>query len=177
MGTDDPVERALLQGLIKLAAAYVHDVRGNPAGIVRNLEGARALLAEAAPRSGPDPRTNAAGSTRRPDRRDRPPAGRPGRPSRRTDRWVPRVLAVARGDSVTMPAPIPTVDVAEAERRLREDPAGPILLDVREPNEFARSGRRARCSCRRRRSWRASAELPADRPLLVVCTSAGGRPP
>lgn len=48
MGTDDRAERALLQGLIKVAAAYVHDVRGNPAGIARNLEGARALLAEAA---------------------------------------------------------------------------------------------------------------------------------
>jgi predicted metal-dependent hydrolase len=50
MGTDDLVERAWLQGLIKLAAAYVHGVRGNPAGIVRNLEGARARLAEAAAR-------------------------------------------------------------------------------------------------------------------------------
>ena len=48
MGTDDLAERALLQGLIKVAAAYVHDVRGNPAGIARNLIGARALLAEAA---------------------------------------------------------------------------------------------------------------------------------
>ena len=48
MGTDDPIERAWLQGLIKLAAAYVHGVRGNPAGIVRNLEGARSRLAEAA---------------------------------------------------------------------------------------------------------------------------------
>jgi predicted metal-dependent hydrolase len=48
MGTNDPVERAWLQGLIKLAAAYVHAVRGNPAGIVRNLEGARIRLAEAA---------------------------------------------------------------------------------------------------------------------------------
>ena len=47
MGTDDRAERALLQGLIKVAAAYVHDVRGNPAGIGRNLEGARALLVEA----------------------------------------------------------------------------------------------------------------------------------
>lgn len=47
MGTDVPADRALLQGLIKLAAAYVHDVRGNPAGIVRNLEGARARLEEA----------------------------------------------------------------------------------------------------------------------------------
>ncbi len=48
MGTDDLVERAWLQGVIKLAAAYVHGVRGNPAGIVRNLEGARSRLAEAA---------------------------------------------------------------------------------------------------------------------------------
>lgn len=48
MGTDDLLERAWLQGLIKLAAAYVHDVRGNPAGIARNLVGARSRLAEAA---------------------------------------------------------------------------------------------------------------------------------
>ena len=48
MGTDNLVERAWLQGLIKLAAAYVHGVRGNPAGIARNLQGARSRLAEAA---------------------------------------------------------------------------------------------------------------------------------
>jgi len=47
MGTDVPADRALLQGLIKVAAAYVHDVRGNHAGITRNLQGARARLAEA----------------------------------------------------------------------------------------------------------------------------------
>jgi len=46
MGTDDPAERALLQGLIKLAAAYVHGVRSNPTGIRKNLEGARSRLAE-----------------------------------------------------------------------------------------------------------------------------------
>lgn len=47
MGTDIAADRALLQGVIKVAAAYVHGVRGNPAGIVRNLEGARARLVEA----------------------------------------------------------------------------------------------------------------------------------
>ncbi len=47
MGTDDPAERALHQGLIKLAAAFVHGVRGNPAGIAKNLTGARAHLATA----------------------------------------------------------------------------------------------------------------------------------
>ncbi|MEX1170085.1 MAG: DUF309 domain-containing protein [Chloroflexota bacterium] len=47
MGTDVAADRALLQGVIKLAAAYVHAVRGNPRGIARNLEGARARLIEA----------------------------------------------------------------------------------------------------------------------------------
>ena len=44
MGTDDPAERELIQGLIKLAAADVHGVRGNPRGVTRNLEGARDRL-------------------------------------------------------------------------------------------------------------------------------------
>ncbi len=44
MGTDDLAERALYQGLIKLAAAYVHAVRGNPPGVAKNLEGALAHL-------------------------------------------------------------------------------------------------------------------------------------
>jgi predicted metal-dependent hydrolase len=44
MGTDDLAERELLQGLIKLAAAYVHAVRGNPRGITTNLSGARDRL-------------------------------------------------------------------------------------------------------------------------------------
>jgi predicted metal-dependent hydrolase len=48
MGTDDLPERELYQGLIKLAAAFVHGVRGNPRGIMRNLEGARPMLAAAA---------------------------------------------------------------------------------------------------------------------------------
>ena len=48
MGTDDIAERDLYQGLIKLAAAFVHGVRGNPAGIAKNLTGARERLAAAA---------------------------------------------------------------------------------------------------------------------------------
>src|SRR3954452_2878117 len=49
MGTDDLAERALHQGLIKVAAAYVHAVRGTPKGIARNLDGARRHLADAGP--------------------------------------------------------------------------------------------------------------------------------
>jgi hypothetical protein len=44
MGTSDLAERALYQGLIKLAAGYVHAVRGNPIGFGRNLQGARGHL-------------------------------------------------------------------------------------------------------------------------------------
>ena len=44
MGTADLAERSVLQGLIKLAAAYVHAVRGNLPGVARNLTGARGRL-------------------------------------------------------------------------------------------------------------------------------------
>jgi predicted metal-dependent hydrolase len=47
MGTAEVAERELHQGLIKLAAAYVHGVRGNPAGVVKNLTGSRSRLAAA----------------------------------------------------------------------------------------------------------------------------------
>ena len=47
MGTRDLPERELLQGLIKLAAAFVHAARGNPAGVAKNLRGARGRLANA----------------------------------------------------------------------------------------------------------------------------------
>ncbi|HEY3335142.1 MAG TPA: DUF309 domain-containing protein [Candidatus Limnocylindrales bacterium] len=49
MGTDDLAERALHQGLIKVAAAYVHAVRDNPAGVTKNLTGARRHLDSARP--------------------------------------------------------------------------------------------------------------------------------
>jgi hypothetical protein len=47
MGTDDLGERELYQGLIKLAAAFVHGARGNSLGIAKNLAGARDHLAAA----------------------------------------------------------------------------------------------------------------------------------
>jgi hypothetical protein len=54
MGTANEAERELHQGLIKLAAAYVHGVRGNPAGIAKNLAGARDRLAAASRLGGVD---------------------------------------------------------------------------------------------------------------------------
>ena len=48
MAETDPGDRERLGGLIKLAAAFVHATRGNPAGARKNLGGARARLAGAA---------------------------------------------------------------------------------------------------------------------------------
>ena len=47
MGARDPGERALHSGLIKLAAAFVHALRGNPVGVEKNLAGARVRLVNA----------------------------------------------------------------------------------------------------------------------------------
>ncbi len=47
MAAADPAERALLGGLIKVAAAYVHAARGNPLGVRTNLRGARVRLVDA----------------------------------------------------------------------------------------------------------------------------------
>ena len=70
---------------------------------------------------------------------------------------------------MTMPNPLPTIDVAEADRRLREDPGQPILLDVREPREFTAVRAPGAVLLPTSAFTTRMAELPADRPLLVIC--------
>jgi rhodanese-related sulfurtransferase len=70
---------------------------------------------------------------------------------------------------VTMSAPIPTIDVVEAERRLREDADHPILLDVREANEFAEVRAPGAMLVPTSAFMIRVGEIPTDRPLLVVC--------
>jgi rhodanese-related sulfurtransferase len=70
---------------------------------------------------------------------------------------------------MTMPGSIPSVDVAEAARRLREDPAGPLLLDVRELNEFLEVRAPDAALLPTSAFVARLGELPADRPLLVIC--------
>ena len=70
--------------------------------------------------------------------------------------------------------PLPTVDVTEAERRLREDPSGPVLVDVREPGEFAAVRAPGAVLLPTSAVASRAEELPRDRPLLVVC-HLGGR--
>jgi rhodanese-related sulfurtransferase len=64
---------------------------------------------------------------------------------------------------------IPGIDVAEAERRLREDPARPVLLDVRELNEFVEARAPGAALLPTSAFVARLHELPADRPLLVIC--------
>ena len=69
---------------------------------------------------------------------------------------------------------IPSIDVTEAERRMREDPDGPLLVDVREQYEF--DAVRAPGAVLLPMSSLATriGELPTDRPLMIVC-HVGGR--
>ena len=70
---------------------------------------------------------------------------------------------------MTISNPLPTVDVGEADRRLREDPARPVLLDVREPNEFAAVRAPDVLLIPTSMFMTRLDEVPADRPLLVIC--------
>ena len=69
---------------------------------------------------------------------------------------------------------LPTVDVVEAERRLREDPDRPLLIDVRDPHEFAAVRAPGAVLMPTSVFVARLGELPAGRPLLIVC-HVGGR--
>jgi rhodanese-related sulfurtransferase len=69
------------------------------------------------------------------------------------------------------PPGIPTVDVHEADRRLREGRPAPLVVDVREPHEFdaVRLDGAALVPMSQFASrWQ---DLPRDRPLLLMCAS------
>ena len=169
MGTDDLAERELYQGLIKLAAAFVHGVRGNPLGIAKNLEGARAAARGRAARP----------ARRRP--RPRPTSRRHRRPARRAWRSRPRRLP----DRATQPQEDDADDpAARRDPRGRRQPRRPHRLEPRRrarsrssstsarPTNSATSGSRAPPSMPMSTFAERHAELPKDRPLLVMC--AGG---
>ncbi len=76
MGTRNLAERELIQGVIKLAAAFVHDARSNPAGVEKNLRGARERLV-AGTAAGPRLHVDAKELARRVDARLASPGGPP----------------------------------------------------------------------------------------------------
>jgi rhodanese-related sulfurtransferase len=70
--------------------------------------------------------------------------------------------------------PLPTVDVREAERRRREASPQPLVVDVREPNEFAAVRLDDVVLLPMSSFAERFEELPRDRPLLLMC-AAGAR--
>jgi rhodanese-related sulfurtransferase len=71
-------------------------------------------------------------------------------------------------------AAIPTIDVAEADRRRREASPAPLIVDVREPNEFAAVRLDGVVLVPMSSFAERFSELPKDRPLLLMC-AAGSR--
>lgn len=71
-------------------------------------------------------------------------------------------------------AALPTIDVAEADRRRREGSPSPLIVDVREANEFAAVRLDDVVLLPMSSFAERFAELPKDRPLLVMC-AAGAR--
>jgi rhodanese-related sulfurtransferase len=72
-------------------------------------------------------------------------------------------------DDMTAEPGITSIDVAEAERRLREDPSGPLLVDVREPYEFDEVRAPGAVLMPMSTLSARIGELPSDRPLMIVC--------
>jgi len=70
------------------------------------------------------------------------------------------------------PQGVPTIDVREVERRLREDDAKPLVVDVRETDEHVAARLEDGVVLVPMSSFAATfAKLPKDRPLFVMCAS------
>ncbi len=70
-------------------------------------------------------------------------------------------------------ARIRSIDVTEAERRQREDPDGPLLVDVREIHEFEDVRAPGAVLLPMSAFAARAGELPSDRPLMIVCHTGG----
>jgi rhodanese-related sulfurtransferase len=71
-------------------------------------------------------------------------------------------------------SPIPSVDVLEADARLRAGDPPPLVVDVREVSEFGAVRIEGAALVPLSQFMVRFSELPRDRPLLVVC-AAGSR--
>lgn len=74
---------------------------------------------------------------------------------------------------MSLPGAVPTIDVAEAERRLRDDPQRPVLLDVREVNEFETVRAPGALLIPMSTFQARAGEVPTDRPVMVICHTGG----
>ena len=70
------------------------------------------------------------------------------------------------------PASIPTISVSDASARLEAaDPTGPLLVDVREMDEFRAVRANGAVLVPMSEFQARHAELPKDRPIFVICAS------
>jgi rhodanese-related sulfurtransferase len=70
------------------------------------------------------------------------------------------------------PGAVPTIDVREVVRRLHEDPVAPLVVDVREMDEFVAVRPAEGAALVPMSSFAARfEELPRDRPLFMLCAS------
>jgi rhodanese-related sulfurtransferase len=70
------------------------------------------------------------------------------------------------------PSGIPTIDVADASAQLEAaDPAGPVLVDVREKDEFSTVRANGAVLMPMSEFNERHGELPKDRPIFVICAS------
>jgi rhodanese-related sulfurtransferase len=74
---------------------------------------------------------------------------------------------------VERPRAVEVVDVLEAARRMAEEPDGaaPLLVDVREANEFVQVRAKGAVPLPLSSFLARYRELPPDRPLLLICAS------
>jgi len=71
-----------------------------------------------------------------------------------------------------MRPPPPEIDVREADRRRRDaGPGGPLMVDVREPSEFAETRAEDVALVPTSTFVARFRELPQDRPLMMICRS------
>ncbi len=72
---------------------------------------------------------------------------------------------------MSMPRPIPSIDPRQASKRLAANDDPPLLVDVREPDEFAVVRIPGAVLLPLSRLQEEYERLPRDRPLLLQCAS------
>jgi rhodanese-related sulfurtransferase len=72
-------------------------------------------------------------------------------------------------ETMSMGPGVDSIDVTEAERRMREDPEAPLLIDVREQYEFDELRAPGAVLMPMSSFAERLGELPPGRPLMIVC--------
>jgi rhodanese-related sulfurtransferase len=80
-------------------------------------------------------------------------------------------MAVAAPAKVTAGAEEGTIAIADFERIIKENPAGIMLIDVRDPDEFAAGSFKTAVNMPTDMLEEKISTLPADKPIVFVCAT------